>query len=577
MKKSVWISVLVGITIVVGMAHGGVQIEAPTVMEDALLSITVSDFHGLVDGLGTAAAQVSPMMNATTIKSLVGMQLGDPMLAGIPAGKGLAVVALDPTTVFGILELAPGQVAAYTNKLGTAGMQCRYGNGVLVAAKTAAAITKGVAASASVRRTLLARRSPTIRIGMKPAAYIAANTEQIQGMLQMMTASMNKGMEAQAKMQGQPAASATEGTVKILEGEMLILLSLLKQVEAMEIVVTAAEGSLQLDEVILPAAGSRVATLVNAPKQNSWHPKVQSGDTGSAAFMIDFLIENTAALSAFISAETEQLISDMALETENVQRISDYMQKCMAVCGGAVSESIFGGTGAGLNMDYVMEVSDEKAALDMLKNMETELKSTGFLDLYAGMGMPMSFEYKEKVRQHKGVDIHQFRTKISMDQMPEMQRQQMEAMNLTDMKYEVAVFDGLMAYSMGDTTMESIIDKIKSTGTSPSPLVARKVFPAGGFYYGDTDIGRYLEFVTQMMPKMPGNPMPFDKIAMTLQGAPPITSAAHVSGGLVQWSTNIPGALLARFGQAALAIQMQQMQQQMKAPAPAPAPARSHP
>ena len=73
--------------------------------------------------------------------------------------------------------------------------------------------------------------------------------------------------------------------------------------------------------------------------------------------------------------------------------------------------------------------------------------------------------------------------------------------------------------------------------------------------------------MTSIMPEMPGNPVPFDKIITTLQGAPPITSAGHNSGGLVQWSLNIPADLLARIGQAALAIQMQKMQQQMTAPA----------
>ncbi|MDP6491115.1 MAG: hypothetical protein QGG69_05040, partial [Kiritimatiellia bacterium] len=243
------------------------------------------------------------------------------------------------------------------------------------------------------------------------------------------------------------------------------------------------------------------------------------------------------------------------------------MQKCMGICGGTVSESILGGTSPGLNLDYVMEISSEKAALGLLKNMEADLKATGFMDFYDSMGMPISFTFKEKVRRHKGVDIHQFRTTFSLDQMPAMQRQQMEAMNFTDMMYEVAILDGIMAYAMGDTKVESIIDRIKSGSTGSSTLAARKVFPAGGFYYGDTDIGRYMAFVSKMMPKMPNNPMPFDSIGIALQGAPPITSAGHAGGGLVQWSTSIPGGLLAKIGQAAMAIQMQKMQQQMKAPA----------
>ena len=46
-----------------GMAQAAPTIEKPVVLEDALLSVTVSDLHGLIDGIGSVAAQVSPMMN----------------------------------------------------------------------------------------------------------------------------------------------------------------------------------------------------------------------------------------------------------------------------------------------------------------------------------------------------------------------------------------------------------------------------------------------------------------------------------------------------------------------------------
>ncbi len=566
MKKLMCLSMVVAVA-AVGLVHGGVQIESPTVLDDALVSITVSDFHGLIDGLGATSAQVSPMMNATTLKSLLGMQLGDPMLSGIGPGKGLAVVALDPATAFAVVELSAAQVGVYTNKLGTMGMQCRYDNGALIVAKTAPALDKGVAAASSVRARLLAKRTPTIRIGMQPAAYIAANDALIQGMLQSMMASVSQGMQVQAQMQGQNAP-VPAGTAKIFEAEMRILLSLLKQVEAMEIVVSPTGGALKLGQVLKPVAGSRLADLVNAPKKNRWNPKVELGPEGSGAFMVDFLIENSEALAAFISAETDQLFSEMDLEAGSVQHMVDYMQKCMTIYKGSISQSILGGTTPGMNVDYLMEVTDEKAALDMHKTMEADLKAVGFLDLYAGMGMPMSFEFKEKVRQYKGADIHQLDIKVSMDQMQPMQRQQMEAMNLGNMTYEVAILDGIMAYSMGNMSIESMIDRIKVPAAGGSSLVARKAFPAGGFYYGDTDVGRYLNFVASMMPKMPNNPMPIDKIGMTLQGASPITSAGHSSGGLVQWSLNVPGDLLARIGQAAMTIQMQKMQQQVSAPAP---------
>ena len=557
---------LVVMAAAVGISCGARPIEEPAVIEGALVSITIPDLHGLLDALGTTASQVSPILSGPMLKSMLGMRLGDPALAGIAAGKGLAVVALDPATVFGVLEVGAGQLGTYTNQLATLGMSSRYRDGLLVVAKSAAALVRGGTSAKQVRDRLLSRRSPTIRVGFQPAGYIAANQEQVQGLVRTMSGLMGKGVQAQADTQLQPQ-SAVQGMTRVLEGEILVLLSLLKQTESVELVITPARGALRIDEVIQPVRDSRMATLFSAVRKNAWDPKVRSGAAGAAAFMIDFCIENGEALADFLGAEIEQLIAELKFNGPQVKGLAGYIRKWLGVCGGTISESVLSGDQPGLIAKYVMAITGEKAALDLFRNTQSDLERMGVLAFYAKLGMPMSFAFEEHVRTYRGEKIHAFKTHISTEHMPGPQREQIEAMGLANIRYELAAFDGLMAYAMGSRAMDSLIDALKDPEPTAAPLVARRVFPGGGFCYADLDVARYIGFLASFMPRIPGNPMPFEQIAEALNCAEPVTSAGRVSGGRLQWGVNVPANLLARIGQAVMAIQMQRMQQ-MGAPDP---------
>ncbi|NQU39939.1 MAG: hypothetical protein HQ523_08315 [Lentisphaerae bacterium] len=547
--------VLTAFVTAVASATSAPTIEKPAVLEDAMISITVSDLQGVMDGIGSVAVQVSPMMNSVMLKSLLGMQVGDPQLLGLPPGKGLAIVAMDPQHVFGVIEIAEAQLAGYTAKLETMGMQHRYQKGLLVVAKTAEALATGIATAPDVSRTLLATRSPTLRIAMQPAAYIAANREQIQAMLAMLPATMATSM--QAAQQANPSVKAPNIS-RILEGELLVLLSIMEQVAAVEVILAPKDGSLRISKVIDPMAGSRLAALCNAPTRNHWNSRVQAAASRDGAIVVDFCIENTEALAAFVDAETEALIKAMKLEGAVSASIRTFTQQYMALCGGTISESIFGGKEPGLNIDYVMEINDESAALDLLRSMSSELEASGFMKLYADMGMPISFSFMENVREYKGVNIHRFSTGISMENIPAMQQQQMAAMNLTNMQYEVAILDGVMAYTMGETMMGSVIDRLQTPPATAPSLAARVIFPDGGFCYSDIDMGRYMAFMTSFVPAMPNNPL--ELMAPLLKDAAPITSAGYRNNGRFEWGLHIPGSLLQSIGKAAMAMQMQRLQ-----------------
>lgn len=526
-------------------------IEKPTVFPEAMLSITVSDLHGLIDGAGSVAAQVSPMINGMMLKNMIGMQLGDPSLAGIAPGKGLAVVALDQDTVFAIAEVNEAQAAAYTAALTQKGVQSKFVAGVLVAAPDAAQLEKAAGQVTAVQETLLAKRSPTLRIAAQPAALVEKNQAQIDGMLQMMPMMMGMGM------QQNPGADAEsiQNLSRILDAEIRVLLSLAKQCESGEIVLAPQDGSLRITETYTAKPGTRLATLLSAPKLNKPNPKVQSGWLDDAAISIDCTLANPEALTDFYCQELDVLLQAMGLTGEELSGLNELMKKSMSMYSGSFSENVSLGGESFMSLSYMLDVKDEAAALALLKSMEQEMEP--FMNLYKSFGMPMTMEFKENTREHNGAQIHQFKVGLTMPHEEMLAAQSMN-MNVSNMVFDVAISDGMMLYAMGEMKIESLLDRVKNAEFKPAPLKARAVYPADAFYYCDIDVAKYMTGISSILPQDPDNPMP--QIAAMLQGADPVTSAGFSEDGVVMWSVNVPGSLVARIGQTFMTLQLKRVQ-----------------
>lgn len=557
MQMGLVLTVLVSVS---GRADASV-VEKPAVMPETMVTVTVSDLHGFIDGIGGVAAAASPVANGMMLKNMLGMQMNDPGLSGIAPGKGLSIVVLDQTNLFAVVEVSEAQAPSYTAALAQKGLQSRYADGVLIVASGAAPLAKGESLVSSVKENLLAKRSPTLCIAAQPAGLYAKNQAQIDGMMQAMPMMMGMGM---MRSPGVDPASI-QSSIRILEGEIRFLLSLAKQCDALGIVLAPQGGSIRISKTLVPKAGTRLATLLNAPKVSQPNPRIQCGLLGDAAISVDSTIANADALSTFIAEELDVLMSEMNIETASVAGLDETLKKWMDLYSGSFSETVsFGGKNF-LEVYYVIETKDSEKVMSCFRAMEKDMAP--FLKLYESMGMPMTLEFKENVREHKGIQIHQYKIGISM---PEEQQAAVNTMNMdfSNMVYDLAFCDGLMLYAMGDTSIETLIDRVKDSEFTVKPLKARSIYPAGGFYYCDIDIAQYISGISSFMPKEPENALP--QMATMLQGADPVTSAGFSEDGMVMWSIDIPGSLLSRVGQAVMMMQMQKMQQQPVQPAVSP-------
>lgn len=562
-KKATRMKMMLAVLVSIAGWTGAAIVEKPVLMPEAMVSMTVSDLQGFIDGVGGVSAQVSPMASGMMIKSMLGMQLGDPGLMGIAPGKGLAIVATDETNVFAVIEVSGPQAASYATTLAQKGVQSKYTNGVLVVASAPSMVEKGISLISSVKENLLAVRSPTLRIATKPSEFCAKNKEQIDGMMQRMPMMMGMGMLQSPGMD--PAYM--QGAIKLLEGELRFLLSLARQSATYEVVLAPLNGSLRINETLVPQPGSRLAALVNAPSINNPNPKIQAGLLGDATLALDFSLANPDALNTYLEGELGALMQEMGIESEQLAKLNETMKKWMGLYCGSGSEAVDFGGGSFMNIKYALQVDDEAKVLEVLKNMNQDMAP--FLDLYKSMGMPMSMEFKENAREYKNVKIHQMKVHVAM---PENQQSELQAMNInmSNMVYDVAVTEGILVYAMGDTKIETLIDRIKDESFTAAPLKARNVYPAGGSFYCDFDVAKYMAGISSIMPKDPNNPLP--KISSMMQGADPITAAGFSEDGMVMWSINVPGTLLAKIGQATMTMQMQKMQQGAPGMAPMNAP-----
>ena len=471
MKRFKRYSIALMLSILTGAVQAAQVIVQPAVMEEAMLSVTAPDIHGLIDGIGEIVAQTAPMMNGMMLKNMLGMQLGDPGLMGFAPNTGLAIVGLNPTNFFAVLEVSEAQSANYANMATSQGIQAAFTNGVLILGYTPDSIVKGTALTGAVKSSLLAKRSPTLRIASQPNAIVERNDEQIQGLLQMMPAMMT----AQAAAASPEDAKAMQSASKILEGELRILLSMISQSKAGELVLASENGSLRTTETYVPMAGSRFATLMDSTKTVKANPRIQSGLIGDGMVKVDFVMASPQAISTFLGAEIENLVEEMAITNIDVVAVNKVMKKWMNLYGGTACETFDFDADDGLSVNYLLEVSDKTATLNANKAMKDDMAP--LMNIYKNMGMEMDVEFKENASEHKGIKIHRIEMEFDMDEMSSDQQASMDALDMDEMAYDVAIFDGLLLYTMGEGAIQKAIDRIKDPATTIAPLEARSVYP----------------------------------------------------------------------------------------------------
>jgi len=536
----------------------GPPIEAPAVLDDAMVTLTISDMHGFLDGAGTVASQISPMLGGPVLKTMLGSKLGDPQLAGFAPSNGLAVVMLDPTNVFAVAEVQPAQVVSYVQGLQSMGLVAKQQGGLLLVATGAGQLAVAETLAVKVQAGLLeSKRDPSLRLSMKPSELIADNEKVITAGLQQMMEQMKQASVSNNVMDVQ----------KILEAELQVFLSLGRQVDSVEVALAPIDGAIHLSKIVQPVAASRLAAYCNAPVLNDYNPQVQAGMLPDGVVEMECCMRNPDALIEFFNGEITSLYETMGFDPAFAVQWAEYMSRWMGAMGSTVCESVLTEGGKPFGFSILEDVKDEDAMLEVLRNMSTDLEAAGFFRWYESMGMPMTVEFEENVRQVAGVPIHRLTMNYSFENMPAEQRATIESM-MGDMAFDVAIYKEVLIYtSGGEGEIEKMIDQLKTAVTPPTQLAARSAFPSGGDYYVDLDVGGYFKFASSLLGEVPEVSPMFEKLNSVLSGAEPIVMTGYCNSGRMKFCSRISADLLVRCAQAGQMIAMETAQKKAAMPA----------
>lgn len=515
---------------VVTAGHAAV-IEKPAVMKEAMVTATISDLHGFINGVGSVAVQIDPTLSGAAIKTALGSMVGDLGLNGFESGKGLAVVMLDPENFFAVAEISADKQEFYTLAAEGMDLAAKYQGGLLVVCMNPLQLDRFVGMAPAVQQQLLSKRSPSLKVSCSPAAL----TTQFGDLIDMGMEELFSGVKSE--LDGTEAASV----VKILEAELRVLLSVVKQCNAYELELTPVDGSVRIDETCVAVAGSRLEKLLKAPKINKPNSQIHAGLLGGGAIAFDGLMSNPDAFTTFINDEAMALSKEMKINESDLSKWLNAVNKWKGLYGGSLAGTMSFGGDSFIDLREVVEIKDADKTMALLSSMKRDMMAP-ILDLYEELGVPMTMDFKENARTYKGTKIHQII--IDFSDLPEEAQMALEMMKLTDLTVEYAVVDNKMVSTLGGS-MDQLIDRITSKNIASQPLLARSVFPADAVLYADIDVPAYFEGLFSLIPD-DADMEEMLPILQNLRGADPITMAAYVENGAAMGSVNIPKSLIAK-------------------------------
>ncbi|MCX7719175.1 MAG: hypothetical protein N2111_12360 [Candidatus Sumerlaeaceae bacterium] len=509
---------------------------APDVkMNEALVTVVVSDIPGLVQQAGDLAGKVQPSISAEMIKNQVGTMLGDPELEGLPKGSDAAFVAFQPVQIL-FVEVGGGKAEAYAKKAEENGQMAAATDGVVVIAKTEEALAAGKKLAPEVKSKLLAAsKPPAVTVSVEMPRVFKQFGPQIEGGLTMMTASMRQAAE---ETTGAEAA-------KLVEGYVRFALAMAKQMERLELTVDLPAEGVRVTKTITPVAGTNLATYLAAPAPKAEDLLKLLPATGAmrAQYVMD-----AKSLAVFVEKEIKPIAKEIGLDDATVGGLMDLIKKAGSAYSGSFAIDAVGGGEGYLDGAAAYSVSDPAAAMALIEDSVAQFEKKGGLgDIYKQMGMTMKVALKKDARKHKDIAIHELNMKMEAEGNPEI------AKLLADgFKYQVAMVGKVQLLAMGDTKIEPLIDAaLKGDLPASKPLAAQKLMPSGAAFLMDIDVSRYIGYIAALAAKAGEKDAKMDAIVEKLSGAEPLTLAGGVTDGKIVGRMLVPVSLMEKIGKVA--------------------------
>lgn len=526
-------------------------VAEPTSLDDALVVISAGDIAGFIETLGPVTSKVQPTLTADSLRAMLGMQLKDQELAGLPKGAGAALVIFPPGRAVGFIEVAPSQLDKYMGLLQTQGSQVTKASGLLVVTDAPQHLALGTQFAPEVSGKLLAGAGkPTLKVFVNMPKVLPVIEPAIRGFLDMIEA-----FQPQAQPQG-PGAAATapsmqSGQMRILRAEALGILAMAKQIEAFTIEAMITNENIQVVSSLKAIAGSEMATVFAAPTPSV---RALSRVLPSKGVMRGTLSFNNDAAVAFAKSISETVGKEMDLTDDEKTGIDKYLE-LVNIYSGAMAFDMFIPDAQVFSGSFIYGVKDEKKALAAYAGMNESMKT--FLKMYEEMGMPMKMNFMPNVRTHRNTPIHKFTMDMTMPpETPKEMKVIMETI-IKNFTYNMAIKNKMLLSATDGVSIEELIDAFETgSHASSTEMNSRKVFGSGAKMYMDFDVSGLVKFISgvvkQFQPE--GAVDPTARFVQILSDIEPIAMAGFWGNGPeAKFGVSIPADLIAKGSAGAVA------------------------
>jgi|GEM_PF-2263195 len=520
-----------------GCGSAEAKIPEPVLPPDALVTVSIPDVHRTIDAFQEITDRILPEEARVQLKTEIGKAIEDPGLKGIPSGAGAALV-WDGTHGFAFLECTP-ETAQKLVELAKAPQVSTAAEGdFFLLSNTPTGLEQGIRNAKAVSETLLQKNMA----GVVLQSRLADLTQRFMPQINMMTMMMPNMMAAQTSP-GMPEnqANTLRGMATFVEGELRVLTSLASQIESMEVVLLPSKESLTTTTTFSVKEDTNLHALVTAPTVAEPDPLVSTDLLQPGAIEFEMRMGNPNTVWTFLQAEADHLFAEMTLEPDTVANAKEMMKLWRPFLSSSMAETMCMNPETGFSMDFIASIQDKDAYLNLIKSMPETMKP--FTDFYEELGMPIRFEVTMNARTYRDADIHRYGFRYELDQMDPVIAEQMKRVGMSKMDSELTVLDNRVLWTMGDASLENLIDRVRKGASGENKLHARKVHPAGGFGYYDIEVGEYMAFIASTIPEGAGEAI-FNKMIEELKNTPPMTGAAFQHEHRVQFIQTLPVEIL---------------------------------
>jgi hypothetical protein len=518
--------------VVYGQESAGSSTPAATqILPDTFGTVVIGDVPGLLDKIGALASKVVPGVNADMIKQQAGAMLGDPQLAGLPAGSGIAVVIPKQGLPFGFIEVSADKAADYQKLLESRKMgQVAQAEGLLVAAADPTGLDAAKAAAGKVKSTILGGNgAPTLAGAVKLAEVLKQYDAQVKSGI----ASMSQKVE-----QADKASTGTTANAETVQTVFEVYYSLAKKIDTFELSLEPSAEAMGMNYMITPLQSGDVSPAV--PNAGADMLKLIPG-TGAIRGQANI---DMAGLGKLMTDVMQEVGKSGNVDTK---AIADWFNECANVFAGPMAMAVMTDQKSPISGAYALASKDDAAALKLFREMPEKLKTTGLLKLYEFMGMKASLSFAEKAREYKGVPIHKLTVKVDFTK-PNEQLKNMQEL-LGNVVYDVAITKNVVLYAVEPEKIDSLIDAVNA-GNNPSskPLVSTQRLPQGGNAYFDYNIGAAMILAAELAGnKGEAATDTVRQVADAVKDAPPLQIGWYHQGTVYRMMVQMPAETIKGF------------------------------